>query len=159
MLGCPGDKWGGTGVVMVKLPVHISAYDQAWVKLGCGELSSVSTVTAEAACSEQPTQLAELFPSKNSPPAGFQPQGPALDPDSSNPKEAILEMATWTGDPAKVGLGSPVAGYSLLGHLVVFPEARAVTEPGGLLCCLLAGPCRARCCGSPGQPRSAEGPE
>ncbi|XP_072774957.1 uncharacterized protein [Taeniopygia guttata] len=44
----------------------------------------------------------EFVPTKAQSASGFQPQGPALDPDSSNPKEAILEMATWTGDPAKV---------------------------------------------------------
>ncbi|KAM4759420.1 uncharacterized protein ACIQIH_017081 [Cyanocitta cristata] len=38
---------------------------------------------------------------KNIPALGFQPQGPALDPDSSDPREAVVETATWT-DPAKV---------------------------------------------------------
>lgn len=70
-----------------------------------------------------------LFLSKNSPPAGFQPQGPAPNPDSSDPREAVVETATWT-DPAKVGLGSPC-------DPVVFPEARAVTEPGGCHAVLL----------------------
>uniref|UniRef100_A0A803WFY7 RING-type E3 ubiquitin transferase n=1 Tax=Ficedula albicollis TaxID=59894 RepID=A0A803WFY7_FICAL len=81
-----------------------------------------------------------------------QPQGPALDLDSSDPREAVLETATWT-DPAKVGLGSPVAGRSLS----PCDSARA----RGLPCCaaLLAGPCRARCCGSPGHRGGAESPE
>lgn len=86
-----------------------------------------------------------LFPSKNSPPAGFQPQEPALDPDSSN--------------PAKVCLGSPVAGHSMSPCAV--PRGQGSDRARGLPCCaaLLAGPCRARCCGSPGDQSDAESPQ
>lgn len=69
-------------------------------------VSGLSLVTAEAAHSEQPTQVSELFPSKNSRPADFQPQWPALKQGSSDPK--VLERPTQT-DPVEVGLVSPVA--------------------------------------------------
>ncbi|KAM3658905.1 uncharacterized protein VK521_012914 [Ammospiza maritima maritima] len=43
----------------------------------------------------------ELVPTKARGASGFQPQGPALEPDSSGPKKAVLDTATQT-DPAKV---------------------------------------------------------
>ncbi|XP_063274655.1 probable E3 ubiquitin-protein ligase makorin-1 isoform X2 [Prinia subflava] len=42
----------------------------------------------------------QFVPTKAQGASGFQPQGPALDPGSSDPKEAVLEKATQT-DPAK----------------------------------------------------------
>ncbi|XP_062365480.1 probable E3 ubiquitin-protein ligase makorin-1 [Cinclus cinclus] len=43
----------------------------------------------------------EFVPTKARGASDFQPQGPALDADSSHPREAVLETATWT-DPSKV---------------------------------------------------------
>ncbi|CAN8199906.1 unnamed protein product [Coccothraustes coccothraustes] len=66
----------------------------------------------------------ESVPTKARGASGFQPQGPALDPDSSDPKEAVLDTATQT-DPAKVPAESAAAS-ALVTTTVLRAQSEAV---------------------------------
>ncbi|XP_057895666.1 probable E3 ubiquitin-protein ligase makorin-1 [Melospiza georgiana] len=66
----------------------------------------------------------ELVPTKARGASGFQPQGPALEPDSSGPKKAVLDTATQT-DPAKV-LAEPGAAAAPVTRAALRARSEAV---------------------------------
>ncbi|XP_030088598.1 probable E3 ubiquitin-protein ligase makorin-1 isoform X2 [Serinus canaria] len=66
----------------------------------------------------------EFVPTKARGASGFQPQGPALDPDSSDPKEAVLDTVTRT-DSAEVP-AEPGAEAALVTTAVLRAQSEAV---------------------------------
>ncbi|RMB99383.1 hypothetical protein DUI87_24119 [Hirundo rustica rustica] len=66
----------------------------------------------------------EFVPTKVRGVSAFQPQGTALDPDSSDPRKAVLETATWT-DPAKVP-AEPGAAAALVTTAALRAQSEAV---------------------------------
>ena len=109
-------------MVTVEHPVHVSALDPnpppsisgqgpaGAVESSPSSFFRVGALTAKPVLSEQPACLFDdgagcAFPLLRALlPAGSQPQELGLDPSSPDPREAVVETATWT-DPVEVGLG------------------------------------------------------